>query len=291
VVSRLMRVVIWDVEHGACAMIQHVTQTPQREVGGRLAMIDSGSARDWTPSFYLRNRLRRTIVDYLFITNADQDHMSDLKGLEDAGIGIRVLSRNPSYTGNQLRAIKILGGPLSQDAAWYADACDTFDQPATEPFDQYMNGITVKCFWNSYPWFTDTNNLSQVVFVKYCGFCILFPGDLEKDGWRALLRRPDFQAELIGVNVLVASHHGRENGFCPEVFDYCQPQCVVISDKPIEHQTQLMVPDYRDVIAGNGVIVRTTGKIRHVLTTRRDGTISFDVFDNGDFAIDTEYAA
>ena len=31
---------IWDVEHGACAMLHHL----QNGVAGKLAMIDSGSA-------------------------------------------------------------------------------------------------------------------------------------------------------------------------------------------------------------------------------------------------------
>ena len=64
---------VWDVEHGACAMVQHVTG----QYGGKLAMIDSGSTVDWRPSNYIRGDLGRTNLDYLFITNADQDHMSD----------------------------------------------------------------------------------------------------------------------------------------------------------------------------------------------------------------------
>jgi hypothetical protein len=90
------------------------------------------------------------------------------------------------------------------------------------------------------------------------------------------------------VNVLAASHHGRENGFCPEVFNYCKPRAIVISDKPIEHETQLTHPNYRAVTADLGVRVRTTNKTRHVLTTRRDGWIQFDVEDDGGFFIDTE---
>lgn len=284
-----MQLRVWDVEHGACAMLQHVIPTPNGDIGGRLAMIDSGCTDTWRPSTFIRQGLGRTTLDYLFITNADQDHMSDLRGLQDAGIGVKTLFRNPSYTGDQLRWIKLGGGPISRDADWYADACSTFDQPASEPFDQCMGGITATVFWNSYPLFTDTNNLSLVVFIQYGPFCILFPGDLEKAGWRALLGRDDFRSKLAHITVLVASHHGRENGFCPEVFHYCKPQAVVISDKPIEHETQLTLADYRAVVADHGVVVRTTGKRRHVLTTRRDGTIHFEVRQDGVFHIDTEY--
>ncbi len=46
---------IWDVEHGACAMLQH-------QIGnyfGRLAMIDSGCTGFWRPSAFIKNKLNR----------------------------------------------------------------------------------------------------------------------------------------------------------------------------------------------------------------------------------------
>ena len=98
-----MRFRVWDVEHGPCAMLQHVLVTPQGDVGGRLAMIDSGCTQDWSPSTFIRQGLGRTSLDYLFITNSDQDHMSDLRGLQDAGVDVTALYRNPSYTEQQLR--------------------------------------------------------------------------------------------------------------------------------------------------------------------------------------------
>lgn len=291
-----MRIRVWDVEHGCCAMVQCVEPVGLlQERGGLLAMIDSGSSDDFQPSAYIRNDLGRTTLDYLFITNADQDHMSDLRGLEDAGITVGTLIRNPTYTGDQIRAIKRVSGPLTNDAQWYVNACDSFTGgPPDVPFDQGMNGITCRLFYNSFGHganqFTDTNNLSLVIFIKFAGFSMLFPGDLEKPGWRALLQRPDFVAELRQTDVLMASHHGRESGFCPEVFDHVRPQAVVISDKPIVHTTQEMGPDYRRITTERGVQVRTTGKFRHVLTTRRDGWINIDTHQDGMFYMTTESA-
>ena len=210
---------VWDVEHGACAMVQHA----MGQQGGKLAMIDSGSTDDWRPSNYICGHLGRSTLDYLFITNADQDHMSDLQGLWNAGITIPVMYRNPSYTGEQMRQIKRQSGLLSADAERYVSACSSFSVPVSEPFDLHMGGITATTFWNPYPTFMDTNNLSLVVFIKYSNFKILFPGDLEKAGWRALLQRPDFCAELRGTDVLVASHHGRESGYCADIFNYFTP--------------------------------------------------------------------
>jgi beta-lactamase superfamily II metal-dependent hydrolase len=280
---------VWDVEHGCCVMLQHIASSGLgQNVGGRLAMIDSGSSADFQPSTYLRDDLGRDKVDYLFITNADQDHMSDLQGLEDAGIKVGTLFRNRSYTADQIRDMKLVSGPLTRDATWYVNACRTFNNPVTEPFNENMGGITCRCFWNKYPDFTDTNNLSLAVFIKFGDFKMLLPGDLERPGWLALLGRDEFCAELAGTNVLMASHHGRKSGFCDEIFDYFTPDCVVISDKPIVHTTQEMVPDYRAVTTERGVYVRTTGKKRHVLTTRRDGWIMFAV-DDQNYDIDTEY--
>ncbi len=288
-----MRIRVEDVEHGCCVMLQHVIRSGLgQEQGGRLAMIDSGSSADFKPSTSIK-RLGRNVLDYLFITNADQDHMSDLKGLEDAGIYVDTLIPNPTYTNDQMWAIKRAGGPLTNDAQWYVNACGTYTGgPPVVPFDQGMGGITYNSFWNSYGTgpgqFTDTNNLSLVVFIKYGNFKMLFPGDMERAGWLELLKRGDFRAELAGTNVLMAPHHGRYNGYCEEIFAYFTPSCVVISDKAKEHETQETVPDYRKVITANGVKVRTTMKDRHVLTTRRDGHIVFDV-DGTHYTIDTEY--
>src|SRR5688500_16415117 len=59
-------------------------------------------------------------------------------------------------------------------------------------------GITIQPFWNSYPSFTNTNDLSLVAFIKYANFKILFPGDLELAGWQALLQRQDFRDRIGG---------------------------------------------------------------------------------------------
>jgi hypothetical protein len=163
---------IWDVEHGACAMLHHL----QNGIAGRLAMIDSGDTAEWNPSAFIRYVLNRTTLDYLFITNADQDHMSDLQGLWDRGVNVAVWHRNPSLGPEIFRKIKEQSGPLTRDANRYLHNLAGMTGAVIEPFDQYMGGITARLFWNSYPQFATTNDLSLVVFVKFAGFKLLFPG-------------------------------------------------------------------------------------------------------------------
>lgn len=203
------------------------------------------------------------------------------------------MHHNPTFGPTAFEAVKRRSGPLTRDAQRYLANLGTFTASIDHPFDTGMDGITKEMFWNPYPAFDNTNDLSLVVFVRYGTFGILFPGDLEGPGWRNHLREQPFRDMLRQVNVLVASHHGRESGYCEDIFDYCQPQAIVMSDKAIVHDTQSMTQTYRNHVSRhhpNGVFVNTSQRRRRVLTTRRDGWIQFTVFDNGSFNIDTEYA-
>lgn len=73
--------------------------------------------------------------------------------------------------------------------------------------------------------------------------------------------------------MLIASHHGRESGYCAEVFDYCSPSVIVFSDGPIVHATQGM----SDAYARHATGIQFNGEKRYVLSTRRDGTFWWDL--------------
>ena len=94
---------------------------------------------------------------------------------------------------------------------------------------------------------------------------------MEVQGWRNLLRNSAFVQAIGNVNVFVASHHGRENGCCEELFSRTRlnPAIVVISDSGIEYATQETVAWYRARAQG----ITLNGEKRHVLTTRRDGRV------------------
>lgn len=287
-----MIVTIWDVEHGACAMIEHTES-------GRIAMIDSGhnTTEKWYPSQYIKNVLKRDALDYLFITNADLDHLDDLNGLWKAGIEVKTLIRSKGISPADLRKIKMESARdtgLGEDIERYLSIHQSYNTTASEPFNAHMGGISYKSFWNSYPEFNKTNDLSMAVFFQYGSFKILFPGDLEVAGWRKLLENKSFREELDSTTVLVAAHHGRDNGFCEDVFEQrllgrkWEPRCVVMSDKNIEHKTQEgMAQRYAAKTGDEGVITHGKNK-RRVLTTRSDGRIQFIVKPGGIFDVKLE---
>jgi len=47
---------------------------------------------------------------------------------------------------------------------------------------------------------------------------IIYPGDLERKGWLRLVQCPEFVSELRKMNVCIASHHGKIDGYCEKVF-------------------------------------------------------------------------
>lgn len=262
---------IFDVQLGQCAIIHSPI------ANGPIAMVDCGHSAEagWTPSFHLRHRLNRTHIDYLFITNADQDHFSHLADLTAQRIGIGSFFRNGLVTPEQMRQLKLAEGPLTDDAREYLRLHSEYVHPVVVPFDQAMGGISYKGFCCSYPAFTNTNDLSLAAFFSFSGFEILFPGDLTENAWRELLRNPEFVAHLGNVNVLVAAHHGRRDGYCPEVFDHCHPQLVIFSDKSVDHETQLTASLYAQHVVESNLLVN--GKRRKVVTTRNDGDIRITV--------------
>jgi beta-lactamase superfamily II metal-dependent hydrolase len=129
--------------------------------------------------------------------------------------------------------------------------------------------LTREVFYNYYPSFDDENNLSLILSLHCNNMHVMFTGDLEKAGWLELLKNERFKNELRTINVFVASHHGRENGCCEEVFKYCKPEVVIISDGPHQYETQKTVGWYSQRASG----IRFDGKPRRVFSTRSDGYI------------------
>ncbi len=193
--------------------------------------------------------------------------------------------------GNDLCLIKFLqSGELTNSFRQFVSMHESYTPPfrTSKTSTRVSGGIKVRTFRERLSAFHGHQQPEPGGFLQVRRFRILFAGDLERDGWLALLDQPAFCAELSGTNVLVASHHGRDNGSCKEAFNRFTPNVVVNPDKSVIYDTQETVPDYRDIVSVDGVNVRTTMKRRHVLTTRRDGHITFTVQSDGVWFIDTE---
>lgn len=259
-----MQLTIFDVDHGACALLQAPT--------GYTMLIDAGhSSSGFRPSLFLPAQgIRR--IDSLVITNYDEDHISDLAQLRRV-VDIRLLFRNDSMSSQQLRSLKLLtSGAVGPGMSSLLEMIDTYTLAPSETEGVASAGdLGFETFANPYPQFANTNNLSLVLFVRYGSSCFVFPGDLEEDGWKVLLERAAFRAWLRLTNVFIASHHGRLSGYYPEVFDHCKPTIVVASDCSVHYDTQVV--NYGQ--HASGVLWNGGPERRFYLTTRCDGTIHF----------------
>src|SRR5262245_64275711 len=93
-----MHLEIFDVEHGACALIT--------TCGNRHILVDCGdnNSTGWEPGTAL---LRRGIteIERLIVTNYDEDHASGYHNLIQS-IGVRGLQRNGNVTASQIAFLK-----------------------------------------------------------------------------------------------------------------------------------------------------------------------------------------
>lgn len=255
-----MEIKIFDVEHGFCGLVI--------ADNGNSILIDCGhnESTGFRPHQYLR-KIGQSSVESLIISNYDEDHLSDLPFLiRNTSIG--TLYRNKSLSGSILRQLKQMNGPLASGMLALLEMIGNYTADIVSPPE--FSVIQLFHYHNSYPDFDDTNNLSLVTFLDYKNIHIIFPGDMETAGWKALLGDSDFIKHLMGVNVFIASHHGRKSGFCSEVFDLIKPDIIIISDESIRYDTQENIYNSNHC---KGIAWNNT-EVRYIISTRSDGMIT-----------------
>lgn len=271
---------IFDVDHGQCALL--TLPTP---AGVRRILIDCGHAvnfhgQPWYPGQHLQ-MLGVTWIDLLVATNYDEDHMSGFPDLMARRIGIGCILGNPTVAPEAIVHLKTEDG-MGAGIQALTEVLVIRRNMQWAQVPPIIPGLELSYFWNPWPHFDDENNLSLVALLNIRGIKFLFPGDMERKGFQNMLGTcPSFRNAMAGVNVLVASHHGRDSGICPDMFDACgcYPNVVVISDDHKQYDTQETSGYYARKTKGIGWF-RNEGA-RYVLTTRRDEEICFSFRDGG----------
>lgn len=263
---------IFDVQHGACALLISTTENGVRWH----TMIDCGHMNNargrWFPGDYLRAQ-GIYVLDLLIISNLDEDHISGFPNLLQSGISISTIFSNPTVQPYAIRQLKAQYGM----GAGIDAAVRELSRRGLATEIPWIPDVNIHCAWNSYPTaFEDENNLSVVTSLTFAGHRFLFTGDMECEGFNHLLRSYAPIRHLVqSVDVLVAPHHGRDTGICPDLFRIygCRPKLVVISDDYMQYDTQQTSAFYRDKASGHPF--KFDGNLRWVLTTRCDGTLDF----------------
>ena len=262
--------VFWDVQHGSAAYIR----TPN----GKHIVIDLGTgsyegSTPFSPLLYLKYKYNVQQLDTVVITHPHRDHLDDIFNFDVLAPKVlwrpRHLSETDIRQGNQSRDSAIIDKYL-EIGRRYTELVS----PDADPFFPNNNGgVTIKTFVSPTCPTSNLNNHSLVTIISYGGVKIIIPGDNEKPSWNELLKREDFRVAIQGTHVLVASHHGRESGFSPELFNHIRPLITIISDGPAKETS--VSNRYAQRTQGWRVYKRSsrTTEERKCLTTRNDGVI------------------
>ncbi|MBR9706690.1 MBL fold metallo-hydrolase [Candidatus Pacearchaeota archaeon] len=261
-----LQIKIYDVNHGNAI---HVKTPNDKDV-----MIDCGSnsSTGFSPSKHISGQQRS--IDYLIVSHPHCDHISDIENF--VGCHHPQILQRPEVSIEEI---------LEANQSYCEDIIETyyeFQKSYNSPLEEGESpknpewGGGAKFINYSLEGETNLNNASKVSFLSYLNFTILFPGDIEESGWKKLLGMGYFKEWLKKTDILVASHHGRESGYCNEIFEYLNPYLTIVSDGR-----------FSDTSATNRYSAKSLGwKIwnsdgegieRKVLTTRYDGDIDIGV--------------
>lgn len=213
-------------------------------------------------------------VDLLICTNYDEDHASGIPSLIENSVAVGCILGNPTVPANVIEHLKSEDG-MGTGIRNIANSLRDRERRGVVQDPPDIPGLALCWFYNRWPHWDTENNLSVVAHLSIYGTNFLFTGDMERDGFENLLRLPSFSALMPELHVLIAPHHGRENGRCPALFDDhgCRPQLVVISDCKKRYQSQETVPYYRSKTKGIPMV--RGPDTRYVMTTRDDDEIRF----------------
>jgi beta-lactamase superfamily II metal-dependent hydrolase len=217
----MVEITIWDVQHGSAAHIK----TPNN----KHLVVDLGDTDNFSPLWTLRAAGVQQL-DAVVITHPHRDHMDDIANF-------RLLAPKVLVTPRNISEVDIRKGNRPQDDAVvsaYLAILREYNQlvPATYDVTSPANfgGAVIQPFFprNSS---TNLNDRSGVLVVSFANLKMIIPGDNESPSWKELLLDPGFVSAIKGADVLLASHHGRDAGYCVELFEAMgKPRLVVVSD-------------------------------------------------------------
>jgi competence protein ComEC len=248
--NRDLRVTFLSVGQGDCAVVRFPgARVMLIDGGGELGEFDPGE-QIVAPYLWSRKIMR---VDYLALSHPELDHFG----------GFTFIARNfhprefwtiaaPSPDTSYLELLST----LAQAGTQVRIADSGFTPPA-------IGGVELKSLNPAPDTLATRNNSSMVLKLIFGGTSLLFTGDLEAKGERALIERA---AKDLPATILKAPHHGSASSSTEEFVEAVHPRAVLISDgyhNRFDFPAAEVVDRYRAIGA-------------QVLRTDQDGAIEID---------------
>lgn len=220
---------VWDVGHGLSAWIR----TPN----GQNHWVDAGynPDGDFSPSEHVAKKYNNCRpINLLVISHPDKDHFDDLHNMVQILGKPLVLVRNRSLPDE----IKFDSGQFEYQQAFmeldhsYLNSVDWNISPMNPSCN---GGVRIESGHLNWGEIDDINNSSIVILYQFADTLIVFPGDIEEEGWELL--EPKVKEKFIRLieastyRILVAPHHGRGSGYSQKMMDFFEPSLAIISDE------------------------------------------------------------
>ncbi len=268
----MLRITIWDVQHGSAV---HMRTPNDLDIVQDLGTgTHRGGDANFSPLRYLKEHKNVAYLDGVIITHPHRDHLDDIFNFD-------YLSPKVLHRPKHLSDYEVISANRSQDqdiVNKYLEINRRYNEPVVRsPFQKQNNGnVDINMFTPRENAHSNINNHSIVTVVTYAGLRILLPGDNEPESWRELLGNVDFRNAIGGTDVLLAPHHGRDSGFCNDLFSYFTPRIVAISDG---RYCDSSATDRYGRIASGWTVHRRNGVDveRKCVTTRNDGDIVIEI--------------
>ena len=284
-----MKLMVFDVEHGACAFMK----TPTNHT----ILIDCGCTEGFSPALYISKHELPTAVGWngnkltqMVVTHPHNDHITEVEAIKKNCPPAFLLRQ--TYDWEEVK--------VAEDGDYdNLDAYTAWQTSYNQTITQYPDlGLKLEWFMLSpaeakkidESKFINNSSIVVIVTVKGTHFeeKFLFGGDMETAGWEALLKTPRFREAVKGVKFFIVSHHGHASGFSDALFDAMgsAPWLNIVS---IHHNDEHIDPRYTQEAYSVGVEVN--GVRRRMMTTRCDGTVTVNVTDEGKYWVECEHLA
>ncbi|MGD6806608.1 MAG: ComEC/Rec2 family competence protein [Candidatus Bathyarchaeia archaeon] len=273
-------IVAWDVEHGSATYIK----TPN----GKHIVVDLGVGsyenknETFSPLLHLKNKWNVKQLDMVVISHPHGDHIKDIMNFD--ALNPRVLHRPKHLSEEDIQ--KAARKEEEDIVKKYFEINKKYSQPMDNSVNPYvpdnMGGAKIQTFTPTECGTSNINNHSIVTVVSYATSKIVISGDNEPASWKELFGQNGFIDAIKNADILVAPHHGRDSGFCSELFEYFNPSLTIISDGRFCDTSA--TDRYCKVTNGWEVTYRndTAKETRKCVTTRNDGYVVVNFGYNGD---------
>jgi len=289
----LLKIIFWDVQHGNAIFIK----TPNnKNIIQDLGVGDySEGSIDFSPLEHIRGIHHIHRIDHLILTHPHLDHIEDILNLNM--FSVNSISYPKSISKSEISK-RIENESDSQKRTIFEEYLNVIDNYIAFNLDKYnpflpgnYGGLKIKIYSpkpsveTSYK----ENEHSLVTFLLYAGYKILLSGDNGPSSWQYLLNNHYFRDDLRGVDIFLASHHGRKSGYYDQIFKFFCPKLTIISDGRYRETSITDIYNSHTI----GWSIENKYKKRKCLTTRSEGAIyikvGYNSYNNPYMYVKTQY--